>query len=310
MPRLSPLVSRAIAPGAVVLSLFGAGTAGSVAAYSRHGRYLEAAASPTARNAVLGWDNVWWNARVGLPMVRYGGVADWNAVTVSQYGLDEYDAYLDGGHSRLANAVRAASWLVANQRPNGVWYYAMPFAYSNNLSVKPPWVAIQAQGQAISLLERIYDATRERRYLDAAELALAPFERAVGSAGSVDHYNGLLMLEGFPTRPGSYCLEDFNFAVLGLWDLATYSTRAAVLYRRFIDALYAALPLYVTNSGRLAYDLQFRTLPGTAPVLKDEATRANVAVLEIHLRHTPDAATSRLLDRLRTSDPALAGPGQ
>jgi D-glucuronyl C5-epimerase C-terminus len=40
-----------------------------------------------------------------------------------------------------------------------------------------------AQGQAMSLLERVHRLTRDRRYLDAAIGALAPLERSVSSGG-------------------------------------------------------------------------------------------------------------------------------
>lgn len=108
-----------------------------------------------------------------------------------------------------------------------------------------------AQGQAISLLVRVYLATGRSRHLLAAVRALRPLRRSVRRGGLTARLNGRPWYEEYPTSPPSFVLNGFMFTLLGLHDLAAVAPRSAApsLYRQGLRTLVASLRLYDTQGG-------------------------------------------------------------
>jgi len=197
----------------------------------------------------------------GVPIVQYPGIGyQQNPVTVAQYGLGAYSRFL---HNRAPAdrdiAVRAADWLVSHQQPDGRWLYRFNFKFPGG-SMVAPWASALAQGQAMSLLERVYRLTDQRRYRNAAVKALAPLERPVSSGGLQRCFRGdcrLPFLEEYPTTSHpSYVLNGFMFTLLGVYDLASVAplSGARGLYVAGRHTLTAALPSY-GRGGVATYDL-------------------------------------------------------
>ncbi|KAM4678137.1 D-glucuronyl C5-epimerase isoform 1-T2 [Discoglossus pictus] len=166
----------------------------------------------------------------------------------------------------------ASDWLVRNQDAKGGW----PIMVTRKLgegfkALEPGWYSAMAQGQAISTLVRAYLLTKEKRYLDSAIKATAPFKLSSEKHGvkavfmsKYDWY------EEYPTTPSSFVLNGFIYALLGLYDLKEtaeekHGKEARLLYERGMDSLKAMLPLYDTGSGTI-YDLRHFML-GSAPNL-------------------------------------------
>jgi hypothetical protein len=132
-------------------------------------------------------------------------------------------------------AIRAAKWLVSKQRPDGTWAYAFdnPLAWAGT-AVRAPWVSGMAQGQALSLLVRVWRITGDDAYLDAGRKALASFSVPVEEGGVLRVWRGHPFYEEYPTteRP-TLVLNGFLFALVGLHDYAaeTGDAEARQLWR-------------------------------------------------------------------------------
>jgi heparosan-N-sulfate-glucuronate 5-epimerase len=178
----------------------------------------------------------------GVPQVGYasGGVHD-NPTTVAQYGLQQWSWWAtsrQGGH--LTAALTAADWLLRHQRPDGAWAYGFDFV-SAGVPAPAPWISAMAQGQAISLLVRAHSATGDVRYLNAALLALGPFQRPVGQGGVVSDWEGVPWFELYAVPNAQHVLNGFEYALLGLSDLAPHSPVAATLFQQGVASLAARI---------------------------------------------------------------------
>jgi hypothetical protein len=257
---------------------------GAYADYSRTGAFAWGGGAKSDKNTVFSWPQVVRDKGTGLPKVVYDGVEHWNALTVSLFGLQEFDRYVwFGRKASLRRASRVGDWLVRHQSENGAWMYQMTIMYPRMGPVTAPWVAAQAQGNAISLLVRLYHATHHRRYLSAARRARRPFERPVGSIGVRREFEGHVFFEGFPTIWPSLTLEDFQLSILGLYDVAPYDRAARRLWREGMRTLVWALPLYELDEGETdepQFDLGHRTL-GPPPIYSREAHEFNARLLKL-----------------------------
>ena len=209
------------------------------------------------------WPGVVMHAPTRLPKVLYGGKPYWNAVTISLYGLQKYNRFVQDADKRdWARARRAADWLVRHQTDDGAWNYRMPFSFPRDyVPFKLPWLAAQAQGNALSLLVRVWRRTGDARYGRAMRRGLLPLTREVGDGGVRRHVRGYVVYEGFPTVRPSVCLEDFQLALLGLYDAAPYSPRARRLLAHGLRGLRWSLPYYTDDQGRPLYDLMHVSSP-------------------------------------------------
>lgn len=174
----------------------------------------------------------------GVPKVDYRhtstpwlGVQD-NPVTVAHWALQ---AWSWGDQQPV---LTAADWYLAHQRADGAWTYSFPFS-AHGVQMDPPWISAMAQGQAISVLVRAHETTGEQSYLDAAVLALDPFTRSVAEGGVTELWDGLPWYEEYPGVGSQHVLNGFQFALIGLHDLAPRSPLAADLWTSGIDSLAA-----------------------------------------------------------------------
>ena len=100
----------------------------------------------------------------------------------AERGLACYERWLEGdGEQWLDGARAAADVLVQYQTPSGAWLQVEPFWHT--FVLEPPWASALAQGQAASLLVRVFLETREDRYAEAALRALDPFAVPTSEGG-------------------------------------------------------------------------------------------------------------------------------
>lgn len=196
----------------------------------------------------------------GIPRVRYGDVYESNPVTAAQYGLWAYGMFLrTRRHSYKRAVIRIADWLVERQQ-HGRWVYRFDADFNGTDGhIAAPWTSAMAQGQAMSLLERVYLMTSDRRYLRSAVSALAPLKETVAEGGLARCFGGncrLPFFEEYPTPKPSEVLNGFMFTLIGLYDLASVApkTVANALYESGRRTLVAALPRY-DQGGVARYDL-------------------------------------------------------
>jgi heparosan-N-sulfate-glucuronate 5-epimerase len=156
---------------------------------------------------------------------------------------------VSGRRVHRADALLAAGWLVRHQRPNGGWRYGFPFTVACFPRLEAGWISAMAQGQAMSLLWRAHRLRPRPAYRRAALRALRPFERRVAAGGVVSDFDGVPWYEEYPTRPGSHVLNGYGFSLLGLYDIAPWSPRAATLFRRGVASLRARIQRFDRPGG-------------------------------------------------------------
>jgi hypothetical protein len=185
-------------------------------------------------------------------------------VATAQWALGCYERYLhDEGEAWLAAAIDAADHLLEHQRDDGAWPHGMPMPHTYRLD--PPWLSAMAQGEGASLLVRIHKETGERRYADAAELALVPFRAPVSEGGVLADLDGGPFFEEYPTEPASYVLNGGIYSMWGSYDvgLALDSPQAQDEWGRAVDALASNLHRWDTGYWSL-YDLYPHPVPNIA----------------------------------------------
>jgi heparosan-N-sulfate-glucuronate 5-epimerase len=199
----------------------------------------------------------------GVPMHQYSWGPERNPVTAAQYGLAVYSlwiAYRDPG--RLKQAVRVADWLVRTQKRNGKWLYHFPVhPIGSNQMLPVGWSSGLAQGQAISLLERVYHQHSRARYRRAIHRALRPLERTVEHGGLARHWDGKnLYFEEYPTAEPNFVLNGDAQTLIGLYEAEPLDPVARRLFKAGAAGLANTLHLFDSHQGRSYYCAASKTL--------------------------------------------------
>jgi len=197
----------------------------------------------------------------GLPLVDFGdeyGLRH-NPITIAQYGLFSLQNFSKTESQKaLKAAEQCVVWLFENFKDwkNGIgaWVHQVDL---NFYGPKAPWISGMAQGQGISLLLRFYQFSPKEAILEIATSAMRAFSCKVTEGGVVANFpDGSVIFEEFTTTPASRVLNGHMFALLGIFDYATFfqNDEAERLFRETCEALAQNLKLYDTGFWNL-YDL-------------------------------------------------------
>src|SRR5271165_574771 len=188
----------------------------------------------------------------GIPQLDYRGKIgrQYNPIAIAQYGLGNYNLFRRTGDSSRRNKfLRVADWLVLHleKNPHGlaVWNHNFDWEYRDTL--RAPWYSALAQGQGISLLVRAYKESGDRRYLDAAQQALASFVKPVTEGGvAFTDEQGDIWFEEYVVSPPTHILNGFIWAAWGVYDyfLATQDHSAQELFSGAVNTLIRNLDRY------------------------------------------------------------------
>jgi len=200
----------------------------------------------------------------GIPL--YQGTY-YNLVQITQYGLTEFGYYKNTGREEhLARARKMCDWLFRNQEADtGYWIYHFDFYHRATGYTLKDWACAMGQGQAASLLTRMWRLDREDRYLDAAKNAFNMFDVPVSEGGLLAEFNGYKMYEEYPTDPASFTLNGMIFATFGLYDYLQLrkDERIGYLFEEAVKSIEYMLPLYdddISSNYDIAY-LTARKIP-------------------------------------------------
>jgi len=185
-----------------------------------------------------------------------------------QWGLGCFERYLAGeGEVWLEGAVGAGRYLVSSQQRGGPrdggWVHWFPFPHTYPLT--GPWLSAMAQGQGASLLVRLYGATGEEEFADAAGRALRPLRVPVAAGGTQAQLGDGPFPEEYPTIPPSMVLNGAFFALWGLHDVAIGLGDAQAMgeFEQGVDSLAGGL--YRWDTGFWSrYDLYPHRIPNLA----------------------------------------------
>jgi hypothetical protein len=214
----------------------------------------------------------------GIPQVYYGRSIGWqyNAITVAQYGLARLTAWESSGQDEeLARARGAGRWLVEHceehRRQVGAWIYRFDLPF---YGPKAPWISAMAQGEAISLLLRLWLLDAQEEYLQVARKAIRAFLLPTEKGGVLSSFpDGRPVFEEFPTVPPPHVLNGHIFALLGVYDFwkVTGEQGAGELFSGAVQGLKENL---------WRYDLGWWTLYDLHPTRR----LASRAYQRIHMR--------------------------
>lgn len=254
--------------------------------------YLDYADRPDTVRDMISFD-----PETGLPVVDYGlGYLVDNAVSTSQWGLQGYSRWVTtGDRGGLADAVKAADWLTMTQDPQGAWVFDFPYDVDERLDPIPAgWVSGMAQGQAMSLLVRLYRHTADPRYLDAAKRALAPLTVPTGEGGALGQLDEGVWFEINPA--GFHVLNAHLYTLIGLWDLAPLHPPALEMYDRGRATLETRLERWDLGRRPPLYDLRHERLGGPGWYVGEYDKDHEGLLLEL-LRHRPSDELTRWAER-------------
>lgn len=177
---------------------------------------------------------------------------------------------LSSAAPHLRMFLRSADWFVRHQDERGGWAVPVERRLADGrLRLAPGWYSAMAQGQAMSVLTRASVLTGDGKYLDAARRATALFDVPSEDGGVLASLFNVPWYEEYPTVPGTFVLNGFIYALVGLYDLRSAVAdgrakrredhNAQRLYTAGVESLRQMLPLYDTGTGSL-YDLRHVTL--------------------------------------------------
>lgn len=165
------------------------------------------------------------------------------SIEIFQYGLGAYDLYLlsdKKDEAMLRKAVACAEWAIKNQQGNGAW---VTFAYE---TPDYPYSAM-AQGEAISLLLRVYIETKEGKYMDAAQKAKDFMLLSFEEGGPTKYVGNDVYLYECPKDP--LILNGWIFSLWGLMDYCKMvdDVKAENVLDRTLVTLERMLPNFNLN---------------------------------------------------------------
>ena len=173
-------------------------------------------------------------------------------VDVCQFGLGCYERWLAGdGDEWLQAALDTGRYLLERQQDDGSWIQPRPFSHTFPLAAG--WRCGMAQGQAASLLVRLFVQTGDDTFAAAARAALALLGRPVAEGGVAVEAAGGPWPEEYPTSPPSLVLNGAIFAWWGVRDVAVGlgDAEAGEAFATGVETLVRMLPRFDTGSWTL-----------------------------------------------------------
>lgn len=204
----------------------------------------------------------------GIILYQYREELYYNAIQIAQQGLEGYGYFKATQDKKYLEKLQIITdWFLDHQDVDkGVWFLDFDFQHPRIGMIKKHWVSSLAQGQAISLLCRMYGLTKEKKYLESAILAEKVMEIDVKDGGVFLEGNDFCWLEEYPTNPPSYTLNGFIYSIFGIYDLYQFTgdKKYWTFFERFVKSLEKVLPLY-DSEGLTYYDLCHITNPVQNP---------------------------------------------
>jgi hypothetical protein len=206
----------------------------------------------------------------GVRMHRIGNTLYDHPVGQAGYGLENLESYLLTDDPAYLNRAKAQAQRLIDRARKVVEAWYLPYPFDFNLHgvaadrMVAPWYSAMAQGQAISLFIRLYEATGDETYRNAADGVFASFLRPRSTSSPwvvwVDSQQHL-WLEEYPRNPSDRTLNGHLFATFGLWDYwrLTQDERAKKLYQGAVTMAVDYFPQFRNTSWISQYCLQHPT---------------------------------------------------
>jgi heparosan-N-sulfate-glucuronate 5-epimerase len=185
-----------------------------------------------------------------------------NPITVASKASHYYSIYQQK-HSNEAkqSLINNANWLVSNAANRGN-YSILEYRFNwPPYGLKPPWYSGMAQAQAIQALIKVYDVTKDKKYLDTSKMLLNSFFVEVKDGGVTyktpkeGWWYELYASRNERNEPR--VLNGMIYSLLGIHDyyIYTHDPEATYLFDQGVTALKKYLPRYNYRNIYTYYDL-------------------------------------------------------
>ncbi|CAF0830633.1 unnamed protein product [Rotaria sp. Silwood1] len=200
----------------------------------------------------------------------------------------------------------ATRWLLNTQDfKTGCWFIYVKRNYGNHhqYHLRMPWCSAMAQGQAASLLIRLYTLTNDIQHFSAIRRAIQP----LWSSNMTRAYfnNRFLWLEEYPLESpakGLFVLNGCLYALIGIIDAHTIDPQSYLLelINEIIISLQYMLPHYIHSkiSNWSLYDLSHITMQSKINTASDSYHLVHITLLQClsQLFKKTNVSTSQLFD--------------
>lgn len=170
------------------------------------------------------------------------------SIDIFQYGIAAYDLFLLTCDIQYLDKLKAsAEWAIEKQDANGGWD-----AFSHKKPDCPQ--SAMAQGEAISMLIRAYQAFKDERYLASAILAKDFMLKSVEEGGTTIYQEGKPYFYEYINNP--LVLNGWIFSAWGVYDYAKFFKDNNVLkvWQSTVDAMAEKLHEYDNGDWSLYND--------------------------------------------------------
>ena len=207
-------------------------------------------------------------------MVNYGTFRARNPVTSAQYGLANYSLWL-----RYHDHYR---WLIAQSRRGLARADAAPQRRVGVLvlrararlyrDARAGWGSALAQGQAMSLLERVYRRHAQGVLPDGDQARPEALQTPVAKGGLSRRFDNGIYFEEYPTRAVNFSLNGDLQTLIGVYDVADLVPAAQTLFTRAIRTVADNLARFDSHAGYSYYSLASQTPcpPGYNAAIRSE----------------------------------------
>jgi D-glucuronyl C5-epimerase C-terminus len=191
-----------------------------------------------------------------------GGQARYGLANLNTYRLTGEAFYLDRA------AAQAQRLIETHVSYREAWFYPQRYTRFRHAAVgdlmRNPWFSGMSQGQVISLMVGMYEATGKTKYLSAAKATLSGFlYTGPASRPWVANLDGAqrLWIQEWPKLPLDYTFNGHMIASFGLYDYyrVTKDTLALVLFRAAASAALDYAPKFRRPGQASVYCLLHRT---------------------------------------------------
>lgn len=220
------------------------------------------------------WDRVVFD-EYGIPKVQYSDGLKYVPTTAFHWGLVQYSKWIETQDIvYFENATKVANWAVENQSLVGGWAWFFNHSFHGGVlgSMDSGWYGGMTQGLGMSFLTRMYNATGNESYMDAALSSTQTLNINVSDGGVLRHYHNYSWYEEYPTPDaGSFVLNGYLYTLVGLYDLIEEfnDSLSIALYENGIISLSAMIGLFDLGCAS-SYDLVHHSVPTTAPNIARE----------------------------------------
>jgi hypothetical protein len=169
-----------------------------------------------------------------------------NYTTMCGFALGHWDRYLrEGNQSDLGRLLCTATYLIKTVDRSGRFALLRNDVGGGKHMGNPSGMA---QGEALSVLCRAWQATQQQEYLDVAQQLLPAFDVPVEEGGVLGRIEsvGVPWFEEYVEQPLNHVLNGMLIALFGLRDLSllTGSEQAEILFNRGVESAVAAVPAF------------------------------------------------------------------